>query len=177
MVTTANATANEPQQHLVHALQADGRPVVVAAMPNGVDGYLAAYAPRPVTVRSLARVITGEVNPQGRLPDAAIPHHHRMGGGAINRVPPGETAFGHRAARAETWIIGCSGEEPIGPTIDWVRRVWDDIAPHATGGTYVNALDADRSIREAYADEVFERLVTVKRRYDADGVLSGNGIA
>ena len=35
-------------------------------------------------------------------------------GGAIDRVAPGETAFGHRGARALTWIIGCSGEEPIG---------------------------------------------------------------
>ncbi len=37
-------------------------------------------------------------------------------------------------------------------------------------------LDAERSIREAYADDVFERLVAVKRRYDPDGVLSGSGI-
>jgi FAD/FMN-containing dehydrogenase len=97
-------------------------------------------------------------------------------GGAIDRVPSGATAFGHRAARAETWIIGCSGDEPIGPTVDWVRRVWDDVAPHATGGTYVNSLAAERSIREAYADEVYARLVAVKRRYDPDGVLAGNGI-
>jgi FAD/FMN-containing dehydrogenase len=97
-------------------------------------------------------------------------------GGAIDRVPAGATAFGHRSARAETWIIGCSGDEPIEPTVDWVRRVWSDIAPHATGGTYVNALDAGRSIREAYAEEVYARLVAVKRRYDPDGVMRGNGI-
>ena len=98
-------------------------------------------------------------------------------GGAIDRTPPGATAFGYRAARAETWIIGCSGDEPIGPAADWVRQVWEDVAPHATGGTYVNALASDRPIREAYADEVFERLVALKRRYDPEGVLSGNGIA
>ena len=34
-------------------------------------------------------------------------------GGAIDRVAPGATAFGHRGARAFTWIIGCSGDEPI----------------------------------------------------------------
>ncbi|MDQ3935878.1 MAG: FAD-binding oxidoreductase [Actinomycetota bacterium] len=97
-------------------------------------------------------------------------------GGAIDRVPPGATAFGHRGTVAETWLIGCSADEPIAPVADWVRRVWDDIAPYATGGTYVNALDPARSIREAYADEVWERLVAVKRRYDPEGVLSGNGI-
>ncbi|HWT23053.1 MAG TPA: FAD-binding oxidoreductase [Solirubrobacteraceae bacterium] len=112
--------------------------------------------------------------------DVPTPQSHVITGwmgGAVDRVPPGATAFGHRTARAETWIIGCSGEEPLGPTTDWVRRVWDAAAPHATGGTYVNALAAGRPVREAYAGEVFDRLVAVKRRYDPDGVLSGNGIA
>jgi FAD/FMN-containing dehydrogenase len=97
-------------------------------------------------------------------------------GGAIDRVPAGATAFGHRGTAAETWIIGCSGEDPIAPVADWVRSAWDGIAPYATGGTYVNALDPARSIREAYADEIWERLVAVKRRYDPEGVFSGNGI-
>jgi FAD/FMN-containing dehydrogenase len=97
-------------------------------------------------------------------------------GGAIDRVAPGATAFGHRHARAFTWIIGCSGDEPLGPTTDWVRRVWDDTAPFAAAGVYVNALGDERPVREAYGDEVWERLVAVKRRYDPDGVFAGNGI-
>jgi hypothetical protein len=97
-------------------------------------------------------------------------------GGAIDRVAQGETAFGHRAARAFTWIIGCSGDEPVGPVTDWVRRLWDDTARFATGGVYVNALDADRSIRDAYTDELWDRLVAVKHRYDPEGVFAGNGI-
>src|SRR4051794_184915 len=71
-------------------------------------------------------------------------------GGAIDRVAPGATAFGHRGARAFTWIIGCSGDEPVGPAADWVRRVWDDTAPFAARGVYVNALDLERSVRDAY---------------------------
>jgi FAD/FMN-containing dehydrogenase len=97
-------------------------------------------------------------------------------GGAVDRVAAGETAFGHRGARAFTWLIGCSGDEPIEPTADWVRRVWEDTERFATGGVYVNALDRDRPVRDAYADAVWERLVAVKRRYDPDGVLAGNGI-
>jgi FAD/FMN-containing dehydrogenase len=97
-------------------------------------------------------------------------------GGAIDRVAPGATAFGHRGAGALTWIIGCSGERPMGPVTEWVRRVFDDTAPFATGGVYVNALDSERSVRDAYADEIWERLVAVKRRYDPDGVFDGNGI-
>ena len=97
-------------------------------------------------------------------------------GGAVDRAAPGETAFGHRGARAFTWIIGSSGDEPLGPVTDWVRKVWEETAPFATGGVYVNALNSERSVRDAYADEIWERLVAVKRRYDPDGIFDGNGI-
>jgi FAD/FMN-containing dehydrogenase len=97
-------------------------------------------------------------------------------GGAIDRVAPRDTAFGHRDAHAFTWIIGSSGIEPLGSTVEWVRRLWDDTAGFAREGVYVNALDSGRSVRDAYADEIWERLVEVKRRYDPDGVFSGNGI-
>jgi FAD/FMN-containing dehydrogenase len=97
-------------------------------------------------------------------------------GGAIDRVAPGETAFGHRDARAFTWVIGCSANEPLAPVTEWVRRVWEDTAGFAREGVYVNALDSGRSVREAYADEIWERLVAIKRRYDPDGVFAGNGI-
>ena len=97
-------------------------------------------------------------------------------GGAIDGVAPGETAFGHRGARALTWIIGSSGPEPLGPVTAWVRDLWDATAPFATGGVYVNALDAGRPARDAYAGDVWERLVDVKRRYDPDGVFEASGI-
>ena len=97
-------------------------------------------------------------------------------GGAIADVPAGATAFGHRDARAFTWIIGCSGDAPVGPAADWARELWTATAPFAAGGVYVHGLGTGRPARDAYADDVWERLVTVKRRYDPDGVFSGNGI-
>jgi FAD/FMN-containing dehydrogenase len=60
---------------------------------------------------------------------------------------------------------------------EWVRSVWTDTEPYASAGTYVNALDAGRPVREAYAGDVYDRLVAVKRRYDPEGVFAGNGIA
>ena len=110
---------------------------------------------------------------------APTPHSHVMTGwmgGAIDRVAPGETAFGHRGARALTWIIGCSGDDPIGPTADWVRSTWAATERFATGGVYVNALDEERPVRDAYADDVWARLVDVKRRYDPEGVFDAHGI-
>jgi FAD/FMN-containing dehydrogenase len=107
------------------------------------------------------------------------PHAHVMTawmGGAVDAVAPGATAFGHRGARALTWIIGCSGEDPVGPVAEWVRRVWDDTAPFARGGVYVNALNSERPVRDAYADDIWDRLIGIKRRYDPDGAFDANGI-
>lgn len=97
-------------------------------------------------------------------------------GGAVGRVPTAETAFGHRNAHALAWIIGCSGDDPIEPVADWVRHIWTQTKPFATGGAYVNALNVERSVREAYAEEVWERLVSIKHRYDPDRALDANGI-
>ena len=57
-----------------------------------------------------------------------------------------------------------------------MRSVWDDTERFAAGGVYVNALDEGRPVREAFADDVWTRLVAVKRRYDPDGVFDAHGI-
>jgi FAD/FMN-containing dehydrogenase len=98
-------------------------------------------------------------------------------GGAVRAVEPGATAFGHRDAGALVWLIGCSGPEPVDAVAAWIRALWDETAVHATGGVYVNALHDGRPVRDAYAEEIWSRLVAVKRRYDPDGVFSGNGVA
>ena len=100
----------------------------------------------------------------------------RVLGGAMARVPAEATAFGHRGAGAETWFIGASGAEPVDPVRNWVRRAFDRTAPFATGGTYVNALAGEQSIADAYGAGILVRLIEAKRRYDPDGVFSGNGI-
>jgi hypothetical protein len=40
----------------------------------------------------------------------------------------------------------------------------------------VNALEAGRPARDAYAEPIWDRLVEVKRGYDPDGRFQGNGI-
>ncbi len=64
------------QQKLVAALLATGTPVIVVAVRDPYDiayltdapTYLATYSYSPVAVEAAARVITGEVEPGGRLP-------------------------------------------------------------------------------------------------------------
>jgi beta-N-acetylhexosaminidase len=64
------------QQKLVKALLATGKPVVVVATRDPYDiayftdapTYLATYSYSPVAIDAVARVITGQVAPSGKLP-------------------------------------------------------------------------------------------------------------
>jgi FAD/FMN-containing dehydrogenase len=140
--------------------------------PHGLNYYDKLHYLEAVSDELIAALVAG-------MDTVPSPQTHVITGwmgGAIDRVAPGATAFGHRGVGAETWFIGCSGEEPIGPVTEWVRRVWDDTAGLALPGTYVNALDAGSSASDAYGAEIWERLVAIKRRYDPDGVFTGNGV-
>ena len=140
--------------------------------PHGLNYYDRAHYLTQVSDEFIETLLSG-------FEEVTTPYSHVMTGwmgGAIDRVAPGETAFGHRGAKALSWLIGCSGEEPIEPAADWVRSIWERTAQFADDGVYVNALDSGRSVREAYADGIWERLVEIKHRYDPDGVFAGNGI-
>lgn len=76
VVSTMNAAGSAAQQQLVAQLRTTGTPVVVVAVRNPYDvahlgdapTYVATYSYSPVALTSLARVLTGEVSPSGRLP-------------------------------------------------------------------------------------------------------------
>jgi beta-N-acetylhexosaminidase len=86
IVLTAYARADERQRELVRRLVGTGTPVVTVAVrePYDIAGYasrthLATYSTTAASMGALARVITGEVEPAGRLP-VTVP---RAGGGTL----------------------------------------------------------------------------------------------
>ena len=96
-------------------------------------------------------------------------------GGAVEQVPASATAFAHRDARFLVWIVNmwAPGEDPE-PNIAWGREVAAALQPYATGAVYVNALgDEPDRVRAAYGAN-WDRLVSVKRRYDPDNVFRLN---
>jgi len=59
--------------------------------------------------------------------------------------------------------------------IAWARRAFQDMAPFATGGVYVNFMAADETarVRDAYGSN-YERLVSLKKKYDPGNLFRLN---
>jgi hypothetical protein len=97
-------------------------------------------------------------------------------GGAINRVPADATAYPHREARFTlTVLAGWTDAADDGANIGWVRGMWDQLAPSLPNRVYVNELhdEGPSRVRAAYG-RAYDRLVALKRRYDASNVFCLN---
>jgi hypothetical protein len=102
-------------------------------------------------------------------------HLHQMGG-AVARVAPGATAFGHRDARFVLNIVaGWTDPKDDPANVRWARDFWNAILPE-TDGAYVNFLasDDDRRLGEAYDPAILLRLRAVKTTWDPDNVFRLN---
>jgi FAD/FMN-containing dehydrogenase len=101
-------------------------------------------------------------------------------GGALARVPRDATAYSgrdvaHNIVVDAVWLPDQHDSLAASETA-WAREFVDALAPHRAG-VYVNFLDADDDagrVREAYGEDTFERLATVKATYDPDNVFHTN---
>jgi FAD/FMN-containing dehydrogenase len=98
-------------------------------------------------------------------------------GGAVNRVPADATAYPHRDVNFVMNVHTRWGDPADdGACIGWARAFFDAMAPHATGGVYVNFMpedEAQRVRRGAYGAN-YERLSRLKARYDPDNLFQRN---
>jgi hypothetical protein len=125
------------------------------------------------------------------LTDAAIEAHLQHGprvpavnstmhiypiNGACHRVAPDATAFAYRDANFATVIAGM-WPDPTQNTanIKWVRDYYDATAPLSEEGGYINfmAEDDQGRIKANYRGN-YDRLVSVKRKYDPDNLFHLN---
>jgi FAD/FMN-containing dehydrogenase len=92
-------------------------------------------------------------------------------GGAVNRIAPGATAFVHRnalfgAQYTTDWTNGAAAAG-INNQHAWLRSFWSSMRPYASGQAYQNYIDPDlTNWRQAYYGANYDRLVTVKKKYD-----------
>lgn len=100
----------------------------------------------------------------------------RVLGGAMARIPVGETAFAHRKSRIMTNVAAFYN----GPEDKLVRAAW--VANFAAAlrqedtGAYVNFMgDEDGArVRDAYPGVTWERLTAIKARYDPTNLFRLN---
>jgi FAD/FMN-containing dehydrogenase len=97
-------------------------------------------------------------------------------GGAMARVQPTATPFVGRDARYIMNVHGRWSDARDDERVRaWARKVFQDAAPHATGGGYVNFLTEDEAERVAASYGAnHARLQAVKQRYDRDNLFRMN---
>lgn len=96
--------------------------------------------------------------------------------GAVQRVGAQETAFSHRDARFVHIIAATSPDPAVMPDgIEWARAYWQALHPFSAGGSYVNFLmdEGEDHVRATYGTN-YERLVTLKNKYDPTNLLQIN---
>jgi FAD/FMN-containing dehydrogenase len=99
-----------------------------------------------------------------------------LAGGESSRVPVDATAYAGRAAQFvlsihARWQEAADDERAV----VWARETFESLAPHASGGAYVNFMAHDEADRVAAAyGPNYARLVEVKRRYDPENFFRAN---
>ncbi|MBT2325670.1 FAD-binding oxidoreductase [Variovorax paradoxus] len=116
------------------------------------------------------------IDSASRLPGPECEIFMAQLGGAMARVKPEDTAFVGRDARYIMNVHGrwsdAGDDEKVRA---WARQVFQDAAPHATGGGYVNFLTEDEAERVAgsYGTN-YPRLQAAKKRFDPGNLFRMN---
>jgi hypothetical protein len=97
-------------------------------------------------------------------------------GGAVGRVPEGESAFNSRTAGFTYNIGACTQARPgFEEERAWVRDFWSALEPWHQG-VYVNFLgnEGTERVREAYGAAKYNKLKALKQKYDPENFFRLN---
>ena len=100
----------------------------------------------------------------------------RVLGGAAARVPVDATAYAHRASRIMVNVAAFyEGEEDKPRREAWVAE-FSSALQQGDAGAYVNFVgdEGETRVRAAYPGATWDRLTTIKRRYDPENVFRRN---
>ena len=96
--------------------------------------------------------------------------------GAVSRIDATATAFAHRAPGYSLLIVS-QWQDPreTEPNISWAKESFEALQPYVAGRSYVNNLTADdgRMVHSVWGAN-YQRLVTIKRRYDPGNIFRLN---
>jgi FAD/FMN-containing dehydrogenase len=97
-------------------------------------------------------------------------------GGAIARIAPDATAYTHRSAPFGMNVHArWNDPQKDRECVEWARRVFENVKPHAIEGVYINFMTEEESerVQPAYGSN-YDRLVEVKNRYDPRNLFRMN---
>lgn len=128
------------------------------------------YAKRPFSGNGIETILRWLERPPGSRRGILLLDAY---GGAINRVPPAATAFVHRDALFSLqYLVYWEPRQPAAPSLAWIRGFHRAMRPHVSGFAYQNYIDPDLADwKRAYYGSNYERLVSVKRKYDPANVF------
>lgn len=147
--------------------------LVDALYPRGTRAYMKAGYVRELddhAIETLVRNHQAATSPRSEI------HLHHFGG-AVARVPEGETAYGERNAPYILNILGMSSEsEGFDRHVEWAQGLYTEIEPSLTGGAYINFLSSEgqQRVQDAYGAEKFARLQALKDEYDPTNLFHLN---
>jgi FAD/FMN-containing dehydrogenase len=101
-------------------------------------------------------------------------HVHQMGG-SVGRVAEAATAFAERSMPfVLNAVTGWHDPDASTSHTRWARTVIAAATDASTGRAYVNFLGDTGAARTSYGDETYDRLVSLKNRYDPTNVFRLN---
>ena len=144
------------------------------AFPPGFHNYWKSSFLRSLSDDAIDMILTYFAKIPSPLSAVVIEHN---GDGAMNRVGESETAFGHRDW-SYNLLITSLWDDPADSekNISWTREFWEAMQPFMSSGVYVNYLgdEGEDRVKAAYATSTYERLVTLKNRYDPTNLFRLN---
>jgi FAD/FMN-containing dehydrogenase len=96
--------------------------------------------------------------------------------GAASKVGKKDTAWNFRDAEWAGIILGVDADPANKEKIsDWALKYWEALHPYSAGGAYVNFMmeEGENRVKASYGDN-YERLVTVKNKYDPGNLFRVN---
>lgn len=154
------------------------RPISYAEMyPPEDESYRPTAVGETMFVDAIDEQVAGTILKYLQESDASLRAAQlRVLGGAMARVPADATAFAHRSSRIMVNLAAFYD----GPEDKLIRQAWvsafREALAQGDAGAYVGFLNDTRQerTRAAYPGPTWERLATLKRRYDPDNLFRLN---
>jgi hypothetical protein len=135
---------------------------------NPLPGYLDSEMFNELTDEAIDVIVRYVTDPASPLVFTAIRHM----GGAIARADRSANAIGNRDSLLVMEFLGATPTPEMARALaQYNARFRDELWAYISGGVYLNFMghnDAHKRTKDAYSPENYERLMTIKAKYDPD---------